>query len=52
MIMSPWNDPVTFSRAWCIYEVYCTAATNAKYEIALNKKEKERLLYQLQREGF
>ena len=24
MVMSPWNDPLPFTRAWCIFEVYCT----------------------------
>ena len=43
MVMSPWNDPIPFTRTWCIYEVYCTTTTNSKYELALSKKERQKL---------
>ena len=30
MVMSPWNDPVTYQRAWCIFEAYCAISANNK----------------------
>lgn len=40
MIMAPWNDPIPYTRAWCIFEAYCTNTTGAKFEVAMSSKEK------------
>ncbi|GFH55967.1 hypothetical protein CTEN210_12443 [Chaetoceros tenuissimus] len=40
MIMAPWNDPIPYTRAWCIFEAYCTNSTGAKFEVAMSSKEK------------
>ncbi|GFH55521.1 TPR-like protein [Chaetoceros tenuissimus] len=39
MVMAPWNDPIPYQRAWCIFEAYCTSVTDAKFEIAMSKNE-------------
>jgi hypothetical protein len=39
MPLSPWNNPLTFTGAWCIYEVYCTADTHNKFEIAMGEQD-------------
>ncbi len=39
MVLSPWNDPVPYTRAWCVWEAFCTEETNAKFEIAMSEVE-------------
>ncbi|GFH44279.1 hypothetical protein CTEN210_00753 [Chaetoceros tenuissimus] len=39
MVMAPWNDPIPYKRAWCIFEAYCTSVTDAKFEIAMSNNE-------------
>jgi hypothetical protein len=36
MVMEPWNNPITLTRAWCLWEVYCTSHTNSKFEVAMS----------------
>ena len=35
IVLSPWNKPVPFTRAWCLFELYCTAACDCKLDIAM-----------------
>ena len=44
MIMKPWNNPLPFTRAWCVFEAYCSAVTNAKFEIALSENDEKQFL--------
>ena len=45
MVMSPWNNPIPYSRAWCVFEAYCAIfAEDTLFEIALSSKEEERFL--------
>ncbi|GFH59439.1 hypothetical protein CTEN210_15915 [Chaetoceros tenuissimus] len=39
MVMAPWNDPIPYKRAWCIFEAYCTSVTGATFEIAMSNNE-------------
>ena len=32
MVLKPWNDPITLKRAWCLFEIFCTVQTGAKFE--------------------
>jgi tetratricopeptide (TPR) repeat protein len=42
MVMSPWNDPIPYTRAWCIFEAYCTTLeSESRFEIAMSAKERE-----------
>ncbi|GFH61760.1 TPR-like protein [Chaetoceros tenuissimus] len=41
MILAPWNNPIPYQRAWCIFEAYCTIVTGAKFEIALSAEERK-----------
>eukprot|EP01041_Mallomonas_annulata_P009722 gene9722-20216_t len=36
MVMAPWSDPITLTRSWCLWEIYCTAKTNSKFDIAMS----------------
>lgn len=54
MIMSPWNDPLTFKRGWCVFEAYCAIAAGedmVSFEIALNDAEKSRFLKDMNNMG-
>jgi hypothetical protein len=35
MILSPWRDPVTLRRAWCLFEVFCALSLGASVHMAL-----------------
>ncbi|CAK4744789.1 unnamed protein product [Aphanomyces euteiches] len=44
MVMSPWNDPITLKRTWCVFEVYASIVENARFEIAMGKSQREAFL--------
>jgi hypothetical protein len=39
MVLSPWQDPIPLTRAWCLWELYSTHVTRSKFEVALSKEE-------------
>ena len=34
-ILSPWDKPLPFTRAWCLWEIYCAVATNSRFDVAV-----------------
>ena len=36
MIWLPWDKPVTLTRAWCLFELYCTVLTDSRLEVAMS----------------
>ncbi|GFH57823.1 hypothetical protein CTEN210_14299 [Chaetoceros tenuissimus] len=40
LIMPSWNACIPLQRAWCYYELYCTAISKAKFEVAMSNLEK------------
>jgi tetratricopeptide (TPR) repeat protein len=44
MVLSPWNDPIPLTRAWCIWELYSTIITKSKFEIAMSRKDRLQFL--------
>ncbi|CAK4322313.1 unnamed protein product [Aphanomyces euteiches] len=50
MVMSPWNNPTTLTRTWCVFEVYAAVVENAQFEIALDKSQKALFLEDIQGE--
>ena len=40
MVISPWKDPIPFTRAWCLFEMYVTKVTNSTFEVAMSEEEK------------
>jgi len=42
MVISPWNNgnPVPFTRAWCLFEMYVAKITNSKFEVAMSEQER------------
>ena len=41
VVLSPWNSPIPFTRAWCLWEIYCTIVSGKKLEFAMCSKEKQ-----------
>ncbi len=39
MVVSPWNNPIAYTRAWCVLEAYYTHVTGSKFEIAMSQAE-------------
>jgi tetratricopeptide (TPR) repeat protein len=39
MITIPWKDPITLTRAWCLWELYCTRASHSLLTLQLNEME-------------
>ena len=44
MVMSPWDNPITLTRAWCVFEVYACVKTNSRFEVGMTREENERFL--------
>ena len=42
MVLSPWEKPLPLTRAWCLWELYCTVASGAHFEVCLGPMERDR----------
>ena len=40
LVLSPWKDPIPLTRAWCLFEIFCTAESDSHFEIAMIEEEK------------
>ena len=47
VVLAPWQNPIPFTRVWCLFELFCTVKTKSKLEIALTKQEKGIFLQQM-----
>ena len=45
MVMCPWDQPVTLSRAWCILELYscCSSSAVCRFDVALPEAQRRKL---------
>ena len=34
LVLAPWNDPVVFTRAWCLFEIFTSVDTQSRFEVA------------------
>ncbi|KAJ3040544.1 Kinesin light chain 3 [Rhizophlyctis rosea] len=39
MILTPWNQPLTLTRAWCVFELFACVHTKSSFNIALPPSE-------------
>ena len=39
LVLAPYSDPVPLTRAWCLFEIYCTHQAGNTFDIALDKLE-------------
>ncbi|KAF0693331.1 hypothetical protein As57867_015638, partial [Aphanomyces stellatus] len=44
MVFSPWNNPTTLTRTWCVFEVFVAIECNARFEVAMGKTAKSMFL--------
>ena len=43
LVLTPWSDPIPYTRAWCLWEVFNARNTGAKFDIALSPAEEASL---------
>ena len=41
LVLSPWQNPIPFTRAWCLWEIYCAIVTGSKLEVAMDSGERQ-----------
>ena len=39
MVMEPWDNPITLTRAWCLWEIFCSKKTKSLFEVAMGEEE-------------
>jgi hypothetical protein len=44
MVMSPWDNPLPYTRSWCVFEAYCAAESGGVFEIAMSKTDEKQFL--------
>ena len=42
MVLAPWENPVPLTRAWCLWEVYCSVVTKCVFDIAMSDNESKK----------
>jgi tetratricopeptide (TPR) repeat protein len=42
-ILSPYDNPIPLTRAWCLWELYCSIDTECYLEFLMNSREKGKL---------
>jgi tetratricopeptide (TPR) repeat protein len=52
MILQPWDDPVTLTRAWCVFEVYACESTSSRFEVSMTHAEEKRFLESIENNSF
>jgi hypothetical protein len=51
MILEPWDNPVTLTRAWCVFEVLVSVLTKSRFEVTMSKSEAARFLCMIREQG-
>ncbi len=51
MVLSPWNNPITFTRVWCLWEIYCAVETNSKFEVAMTPEQFNSFISDIVKDG-
>jgi hypothetical protein len=49
LVLSPWNDPIPLTRAWCLWEIFCAIDENVVLHVSLPKTERARFVKSLSR---
>jgi hypothetical protein len=44
MVLLPWDNPVTLTRAWCIFEIFACESTQSRFEVTMTAAETTRFL--------
>ena len=51
MVLAPWDNPITLNRGWCLFELYCTADTNSRFEVAMSQAQQWQFLQDMAKDG-
>jgi tetratricopeptide (TPR) repeat protein len=51
MILHPWDEPVTLTRAWCTFEILACELTKSTFRVSMNKAETERFTSMITKES-
>ena len=51
MVLSPWADPITLTRAWCLFELYATADCQCRFSIAMSEEESQSFISDMKENG-
>lgn len=51
MVFAPWDNPIPLTRAWCLWELYCTIETKSLFEVALSPSQRQRFLTDIASDG-
>lgn len=43
-VLTPWDDPLPFKRAWCVFEIYACESSDSQYNITMTDAESQRFL--------
>ena len=43
LVLTPWDDPIPITRAWCLWEIYSTLVSGATFTAVLPQAERRRL---------
>jgi tetratricopeptide (TPR) repeat protein len=51
MVMTPWDNPIALTRAWCLIELYACRRSNSSFDVALPPSERVRFLAEIVSRG-
>ena len=51
MVMTPWDNPVCLTRAWCLIELYACRSSGSHFCVALPPSERARFVEQIAERG-
>jgi tetratricopeptide (TPR) repeat protein len=47
MVMTPWDNPICLTRAWCLFELYACRSSGSRFDVAFPPAERARFLQQI-----
>jgi len=39
LVLEPWTDPIPITRAWCLWEIFCTIDTGSEFNVAMCEEQ-------------
>jgi tetratricopeptide (TPR) repeat protein len=51
MVMTPWDNPICLTRAWCLIELYACRSSRSTFAVAFPPSERVRFLEQISERG-
>ncbi len=51
MVMTPWDNPVSLTRAWCLVELYACRSSGSRFDVALLQRQLEQEMTEAATDG-